>query len=98
MFIAVPRDLSELVKDVSPPHWRIQAVVLSTPKSDLLIINSYFPTDSRLVDFDTTDLYSTLAAIGSVIDDNACDSIVWTGDINADFMRNTTFTNTIEVY
>ena len=95
MFIAIPRELNELVRDVSPQHWRIQAVVLSASHHRLLIINSYFPTDPRVADFDSTDLYSTLAAIGSVMDDNEFDSIVWMGDINADFERNSTFTKTV---
>ena len=69
--------------------------MLSIPKNRLLIINSYFPTDPRVTDFDSTDLCSTLAAIGSVMDDNEYDSIVWMGDINADFERNTTFTKTV---
>ena len=95
MFIAVPHELNDLVEDVSPQHWRVQAVVFSAPKKRLLIINSYFPTDPRLADFDNTDLGSTLAAIGSVMDDNEFDSIVWMGDINADFERRSTFTKTI---
>ena len=45
MFIAIPRELNELVRDVSPQHWRVQAVVLSVSHHRLLIINSYFPTD-----------------------------------------------------
>ena len=95
MFIAIPREFSELVQDVSPPHWRIQAIVLTTSKSRMLVINSYFPTDPRVADFDTTDLRSTLAAIDDIMANNEYDSIVWMGDINADFKRNTTFTTAV---
>ena len=95
MFIAIPRELNECVRDVSPEHWRVQAVLLSAPHRRLLIVNSYFPTDPRVTDFDTTDLGSTLAAIESVMKDNEYDSVVWMGDINADFERNSTFTRIV---
>ena len=49
----------------------------------ILIINSYFPTDPKAIDFDTTDLCSTVAAIGGVLDDNDYDSVVWMGDIKS---------------
>ena len=96
MFIAIPVEIKGLIRDVSPPHWRVQAAVLSTASNKILIINSYFPTDPKLKDFDTTDLHSTLAAIEGVLSDNEYDSVIWGGDINADFIRNTTFTTTVE--
>ena len=66
MFIAIPLEIKELVRDVSPPQWRIQAVVLSTASNNnISIINLYIPTDPKVNDFDTTDLCSTLAAIES---------------------------------
>ena len=60
----------QLVLDVSPTHWRVQAIILSNPSNKLLIINSYFPTDHRVNEFDTTDLFSTLSAINSVFMEN----------------------------
>ena len=44
MFIAVPNVIKEQVCDISPGHWRIQAVIISTIQSRLLLINSYFHT------------------------------------------------------
>ena len=35
MFIAIPREIKEMVLDVSPPHWRVQAVVLSTTNNKI---------------------------------------------------------------
>ena len=49
LFIAVPESIKGAVKDVSPGHWRLQAVIISSPSSKTLLINSYFPTDSRAV-------------------------------------------------
>ena len=64
MFVAIPLEIKELVIDVSPTHWRIQAIILSTPSNKVLIINSYFLTDSRGNEFDTTDLFSTFGCYG----------------------------------
>ena len=95
MFIAVPGELKAYVKDVSPHHARVQAIVLSM-KTKILIVNSYFPTDPKTADFDTTELWSTLSSIESVMKENDYDNVVWCGDINADFVRNTSFTTTID--
>ena len=95
MFVAIPLEIKELVIDVSPTHWRVQAIILSTPSNKVLIINSYFPTDCRGNEFDTTDLFSTLSAINSVLVENEYDSVIWGGDMNADFLRNTVFTSNI---
>ena len=41
MFIAVPSKFKEKFSDVSPDHWRVQAVTFDS----LLILNVYLPTD-----------------------------------------------------
>ena len=98
MFIAVPDELKEYVVDVSPNHWRVQAIILITPKNKMLIINSYFPTDPQVLNFDPSELLTTLSAINDVLNDNAFDSVIWTGDINGDFIRQTQFTSIIESF
>ena len=97
MFVVIPNELKAMAEDVSPHHWRVQAVMM-TLATKVLIINSYFPTDPRVNDFDSTDLDSTISAIRSVISDNVFDSVVWCGDINADFARNTRFTTTVDEF
>ena len=47
LFIAFPDSLKNLILDVSPDNWRIQAVILKCENESLMIINSYFPTDER---------------------------------------------------
>ena len=47
MFVAVPNCIKNQVSDVSPGHWRIQALTISTSTSTTLLINSYFPTDPK---------------------------------------------------
>ena len=96
MFIAVPDEIIEFVADVSPNHWRVQAITLQAPSNRLLIINSYFPNDPKTSEFDTSELLTTLSAINSVMDGNDFDNVIWAGDINADFIRNTQLTNIID--
>ena len=47
MFIAIPQELRNKAKDVSPRSNRIQAIVLETDENDLMIINTYFPADPK---------------------------------------------------
>ena len=54
MFIAIPNHLKRQANDVSPGHWRIQAVKISF--SNILLIKSYFPTDPKTNDFDENEL------------------------------------------
>ena len=98
MFIAVPMEFKELVTDVSPNHQRVQAVVLQTKGNNILIINTYFPTDPKAENFDSSELLTTLAAIRELLERNAYNSIVWAGDLNADFKRKTTFTRIVESF
>lgn len=98
MFIAVPKEIKENVTDVSPDHWRTQAILVSTVNCNILVINSYFPTDPKTLDFDAVDLLSTLATIKDVLNSNNFDHIIWAGDLNADFGRNTNFTQLIDQF
>jgi endonuclease/exonuclease/phosphatase family metal-dependent hydrolase len=98
MFIAVPAEIKEHVTDVSPSHWRVQAVIVSSDDSKVLIINTYFPTDPKVQDFDSSELLTTLLSIEDVMKRNDYDSAVWAGDINADFSRRTRFTGIIKTF
>ena len=92
MFIAVPDSIKNQIYDVSPVSWRIQAAILKCVNSNLLIINSYFPVDSRN---DGGDVIEVLEAIKQVIEQNEFTNILWLGDINCDFMRTTFHTNQV---
>ena len=98
MFIAVPNSLINHVNDVSPGHWRIQAVKISLPSSTILLINSYFPTDPKTNNFNEDDLQETLQVITNVIDKNHFNSVLLLGDINCDFSRNTRFVQAVQTY
>ena len=63
MFIAVPKKFKGCAEEMPTNHCRLQAVTLIIPNNRILILNSYFPTDPTVSDFDTSDLLSSLSAI-----------------------------------
>ena len=95
MFICVPNIIKSSVCDVSPGHWRVQAVILSRGNTKTLLINSYFPFDQREDEDDCHDLIETICVIKNVIRDCNCDAVMLIGDINADYTRNTSHTRTV---
>ena len=74
-----------------PNHCRVQAVIIAAPQSRTLLINSYFPFDTRgQSDNDSlNNLSETLGVISNIIRKSECDALVWAGDINTDYSRNT---------
>ena len=96
MFIVFPDNIKNQVTDVSPGHWRLQAVKIKFVNSTLLLINSYFPTDPQRDNVDDGDLRDTLGHIKKIVEVNPCDSILWAGDINSDFSRNSNHTTEVQ--
>ena len=52
---------------VQSSNFRIQAQVLHFPKINILWINSYFPTDPQLINYDETDLQIILSDIENIM-------------------------------
>ena len=98
MFVGIPKDMKEHATDVSPSHWRIQAILFKFSDCKILLINSYFPTDPRIQDFDTEELLITLQAINGVIENTSFDTLLLTGDQNSDFSRNTKFVTIVKQF
>ena len=100
MFICVPNKIKSKVTDVSPGHWRIQAITISSDTARTLVINSYFPFDRREPEdgaqVENDDLIDTLGVIRNIITSIECDAVVWAGDINADFARNNRHTMLVQ--
>ena len=96
MFTAIPSSIKEIVKDVSPPTSRVQSIIIENAFNKIMLINTYFPQDPRCDNFDEADLLLTLSDIKITIMNHDFDQLVWAGDINADFKRNTKFVRLIE--
>ena len=89
MFIAIPKSLKvDAIKDVSPESFRIQSVTITVGAYKFLLINTYFPTDSQSRS-DESELLVMLSDIKKILENNEFEDVVWTGDINADFSRQT---------
>ena len=94
MFIAIPEKIKSCVIDVSPDNWRVQAVIVNTEKSKLLVLNTYFPVDKQN-NANNDELLETLATIRSIFDNNQCDCVFLGGDINTDFVRESNQVRTV---
>ena len=96
MFVAIPAKFQGKIKYVSPDFYRIQAVKIKFRTSSCLLVNSYFPCDPRNRQEDT-ELLETIQAIRSVleVEGTDCRSVLWAGDINADFLRQTNHTERV---
>lgn len=91
MFLAFPKFLKPFIIDVSPNHWRLQAVILDINSKKFLLINSYFPCDPGTINFDDSALQDVLCCILNLIYDNSFDHLVICGDLNTNFNRHTGF-------
>ena len=96
MFIAFPDCIKNNVVDVSPGFWRVQAARISFKSSNILLINTYFPTDPQRENQDESDLLETLGYVKKVVEQNACDGLLWAGDLNSDFSRNSSHTAAVQ--
>ena len=59
-------------------------------------MKTYFPQDPRVDDFDEIELILLLSEIRNMLNNKEFDEIIWTGDINTDFMRGTRFVRIID--
>ena len=95
MFIGYPMVIKDSIRDVSPNHQRVQAIVIESGGSKTLLINTYFPTDKKENDVVKEDLGDIIAMIRNLVDNVDCDAAVVTGDINCDTSRQTLHTRTV---
>ena len=79
MFIAIPGIMKENVTDISPIHWRIQAAIIKTKNSGIMIINSYIPYDSKSPTNIDPELEELIAVIKSLLLNYQFDDVIWMG-------------------
>ena len=98
MCIAIPSAIKNGKADVSPDSSRIQNIIVESIYKKVLVINSYFLQDLQNSEVSLSDLSTTLISVRETINNNAFDELIWTGDINADSRRYTTFTELVNDY
>ena len=87
MFIALPVNLRNEVKEIFPNSSRVQAILLDTDSERLMIINTYFPQDPKTVTYELdSDLEDALTVIENMIDSYQCKNVLIVGDLNTDFI------------
>ena len=95
MFIAVTDSIKDKIRDISPPNWRLQAILIEFDNVRFLVINLYFPTDPRTIAFDEGPLQEVLLSISTLIENIEFDQFFLCGDINSDFIRNSDHVKTV---
>ena len=98
MFIAIPSILKKKIVDVFPDNNRIQAFLLKMNNQVFLIINTYFPTDTRNNNAAENEVENKLEAIDSVLKNNNFHKVFFTGDINCEFNRNSVHVNFVREF
>ena len=94
MFVAIPLRIQGQICDISPEFYRVQAIKIKFKTSSCLLINSYLPCDSRTRQEDP-ELLQTLQTIRTLVTQSECRSVLWAGDVNADFLRHTNHTERV---
>ena len=98
MFMAIPNIFRDIIVDISPDFWRVQAAVITIRTTKLLLINSYFPVDPKTNIADDAELIETLQNIRTILLNNKFHHVIWAGDINSDFLRNTNHVSVVSSF
>ena len=67
---------------IKTESFRIQAQVLSLPRTKLLWINCYMPTDPQTIQYDSQELLIVLSEIEKILDSADYDDVALMGDLN----------------
>ena len=90
-----PKNIRKHTTILKSLSWRIQPVVIKVGNKSNLIINSYFPTDPRTLGGQNIELENVLAEISNVIHSTSFNCLYLIGDINCNFIRNSSHVETV---
>ena len=76
------KELTKFVTKIPCNNYRLQATKFTMNSLDLLVINSYFPCDPRVDNFDDAEVVNLLADLRIVIELSGCDNVIVAGDLN----------------
>ena len=92
------KSLTKYVSHVKTDSYRIQATKFDLPSGSLLIVNSYFPCDPRVNDFNEEELLCVLLEIKTIMNNQNCTYNLVLGDFNSHFSRQSTFTTIVREF
>ena len=92
------KSLTKYVSRLSVDNYRIQATIFKFPSGKLLLLHTYFMCDPQCNNFNDGQLLALLDDIHGVIQLSECSNIMWTGDVNSDFSRNSRFVQIIRSF
>ena len=90
------KGLTKYVSHVKTVSFRLQATKFDFPSGSLLLINTYFPCDPRVNDFNEDELLTLLLEIRSIMNEQSCNFNLVLGDFNTHFSRQSAFTTIVE--
>ena len=90
----VRKDLKANMSPVSTSSHRLQIHKLCVSDRSILWINSYLPCDDG--NKNISELNAVLEELNGLIDSSDCTDILWCGDMNVDFARNTPATTLLK--
>ena len=94
------RNIMNCVEHITVPNsYRVQGIKVKFPQQNYVFINTYFPTDPRVENFDETELIETLEDIKYILDScENTDNLILLGDFNTDFSRNSRFVQLVKQF
>ena len=87
---------TKYVSQIKCSNFRLQATRFNFPSGSFLILNTYFPCDPRVNNFNEEELLTLLAEIKNIMYGQACVYNMVLGDLNSHFSRQTHFTSIIK--
>ena len=92
------KSLTKYVAQIKCQSARLQATKFSLPCGSLLLLNTYFPCDPRVNNFEDEELLELLAEIKSTMNNQLCTYNLVLGDLNSHFSRQSRFTTIIKQF
>ena len=94
----LPKKLRKFSKTLNCESLRLQPVLFQFGGKEILIINSYFPTDPKTINVDNSELVATLAILTNLIETTTFQSLYLAGDLNSDFLRNSSHVQAVREF
>ena len=85
--VIMPKHLRKSTKIIKCDSWRLQPILFQCGGREILIVNSYFPTDPRTINGENQELVRTLAELLNIIETTTFHTVYLAGDLNTDMLR-----------